>query len=77
MLRWKSLREDPPVFDTKICIKIGSYFDVFDFVRYSEVGWGLVRDKKEFDLIQLPAHTLYIDLEQIPNEYGLQDKPPF
>lgn len=77
MIRWKCLREDPPAFNTTICLKIGRYYDVFAFVRYSDVSWGLVRDNREYDMIQVTKETLYIDLEQIQNEYGLQDELPF
>lgn len=71
MIRWKNLREDPPAENTKICIKIGNYYDVFDFERYSEMGWGLLRDNRIYDILQIPHHALYIDLNKIEKEYGL------
>lgn len=74
MTKWKSLREDPPSSDCKICIKIGTYYDVYDFERFSETGWGLIRDKRVYDLIQIPEHALYINLDEIIPEYGLQNE---
>lgn len=72
MVVWKNLRNEPPLGNCNICLKIGTDFNVFQFIKYSNEGWGLKDKMKEYDASAIPSEALYIELDLIPIEnYGL------
>lgn len=65
MINWKNLRLNPPNDDCTVCVKTGMDYETFQFKRYSDVGWGLVKNSRPIDQAKIPAHAMYIILDEI------------
>lgn len=65
MSNWRNLRLCPPVKSCSICVKIGQDYEAYQFERYSETGWGLIKNLWTIDQCKIPEHALYIVLDDI------------
>lgn len=65
MTNWKNLRLNPPTEDCNVCMKIGTNYETFQFKRYSDVGWGLIKNMRQIDPCKIPSDAMYIILDEI------------
>lgn len=65
MTNWKNLRLNPPCENCEVCVKIGLNYETYRFIRYSEVGWDLVKNGRQIDQSKIPEHAMYIILDEI------------
>lgn len=65
MTNWKNLRLNPPKEDCNVCVKIGLDYETFQFKRYSDVGWELIKHSRPVNQKKIPGYALYINLDEI------------
>lgn len=65
MINWKNLRLNPPREDCSVCVKIGVNYETYQFKRYSEVGWNLIKNLRPIDQCKIPEDAMYIILDDI------------
>lgn len=67
MVNWKNLRNNPPIENCDVCLKIGDNYETFKFCLYSNdlYGWGLKKASRSYSPNVFPEDTLYIILNNI------------
>lgn len=65
MTNWKNLKLNPPAEDCDICVNIGVTYDTFQFKRYSDIGWDLIKNMRQIDPRKIPDDAKYINLNEI------------
>lgn len=65
MTNWKNLKLNPPSDDCNVCVKIRVNYDTYQFKRYSDIGWDLIKNLKPVDPCKIPDHAMYIILDDI------------
>lgn len=65
MINWKNLKLNPPSDDCNVCVKVGVNYDTYQFKRYSDIGWDLIKNLKPIAPCKIPDHAMYIILDDI------------
>lgn len=65
MTNWKNLRFNPPNDNCDVCVKIGTNYETFQFKRYSDVSWELIKNMGPVNHLLISDDALYIILNDI------------